>query len=66
MPKALNRVQFHYIHFLDRQTYKCFTTICEPYLLLLRRKIINDVQDPLVVLPLHICSHCFLAAGLQA
>jgi hypothetical protein len=32
----------------------------------LRRKIVNDVQDPLVVLPLHICSHRFFVAGLQA
>jgi hypothetical protein len=64
MPKALNRVRSHCMHFDTRKTYKYFTTIWEAYLLLLRRKIVDDAQVPLVVLPLHICPNCFFVAGL--
>jgi hypothetical protein len=66
MPKALNRVPSHYMHYQDQKTYRCFTTIGEAYLLQLRRTIVDDVQDPLVVLPLSIRPHCFFVAGLQA
>ena len=65
MPKALNRVQFNYMHFWNQKTYKRFTALWHPIFPRLRRKIIDDVQDPLVVLPLHLCSHCFFVAGLQ-
>ena len=66
MPKALNRVQFHYMHFYDQKTYNCLTTVWEVYFLSIRRKIVDDVQDPMVVLSLHIRSHCFFVARLQA
>ena len=66
MPKALNRVHLHYMHLQNRKTYRCFTTIWEAYLCCLRRKIVDDVQVSLVVLSLHLCSHCFFVAGLQA
>lgn len=66
MPKALNRVHFYYMHFQAQKTYKRFTTIWEAYLLQLRRTIVDDVQDPLVVLPLSVRAHCFFMAGLQA